>query len=71
MRDYEKLQRELHSSQSNHKLSLIIVSMRYSDTFQTTKPHIFTYKIKFDPGIYDEFIYNHWVDATAGGVLIP
>ena len=22
-------------------------------------------------GIYDEFIYNHWVDATAGGVLIP
>ena len=28
-------------------------------------------KYKFNPGIYDEFIYNHWVDATAGGVLIP
>ena len=27
--------------------------------------------IKFNPGIYDEIIYNHWVDATAGGVLIP
>ena len=26
---------------------------------------------KFSPGIYDEFIYNHWVDATAGGDLFP
>ena len=26
---------------------------------------------KFNPGIYDEFIYNHWVDVTAGVVLIP
>ncbi|OPL33237.1 hypothetical protein AM593_00056, partial [Mytilus galloprovincialis] len=27
--------------------------------------------IKFSSGIYDEFIYNHWVDATAGGDLFP
>ena len=26
---------------------------------------------KFSPGIYDEFIYNYWVDATAGGDLFP
>ena len=26
---------------------------------------------KFNPCIYDEFIYNHWVDATAGWVLNP
>ena len=27
--------------------------------------------IKFSSGIYDKFIYNHWVDATAGGDLFP
>ena len=26
--------------------------------------------IKNNPDIYAEFIYNHWVDATAGRVLI-
>ena len=26
---------------------------------------------KFNLCIYDEFINNHWVDDTAGGVLIP
>ena len=26
---------------------------------------------KFSPGIYDEFIYNHYGDATAGGDLFP
>ena len=26
---------------------------------------------KFNPGIYVEFIYNHLVDVTAVGVLIP
>ena len=25
----------------------------------------------FNPGIYDEFTYNHWVDATAGEVFVP
>ena len=26
---------------------------------------------KFSPGIYDEFIYNHCVDATAAGDFFP
>ena len=26
---------------------------------------------KVGPGIYDEFIYYHWVDATAGRDLFP
>ena len=26
---------------------------------------------KNNPGIYDELIYNYWVDAIAGGVLFP
>ena len=29
------------------------------------------WRTKFSPGINDEFIYNHWVDATAGGDLFP
>ena len=30
-----------------------------------------TYTKFFNPGIYDGFVFKHWVDATADGVCIP
>ena len=37
--------------------------------FQTK--HVSGIFTKFSPGIYDDSIYYHWVDATAVGDLFP
>ena len=42
-----------------------------SNTYVGSSSLILFHLTNFSPGIYDEFMYYHWVDATAGGDLFP
>ena len=49
-------------------LTFLDSSVTHESFVDETRVGVYT---KCSPGIYDEFIYKPWIDATAGGDLFP